>query len=1639
MAEDIGKAILGGINQAFGFSENEPQNPSDPYSFEELGNFSSKINKSEERVYLQGGYSRNLRPQAAEVLLQEPDVTIVVKKRQFSSLVENYQYDLLNTQEKIYLRAVKRLFYNKCRALAAYERLTKLDRIATQTGGMFNNFIFPAIFSSIEILNTLSPGLIGGGTLKDLDTLKKVKNFSDPSLYTTWLNASEIPYLADVGEGTGAFELTLASGISTTVSTELSRGNASLTFENPLELMVISQQDIEQAISDVVGFTNNQFFTYTEGALVDTINTLKSQLYQIRLARGATQIIFDVNPNTLNYKKVRAFIDEEREIIFSYDPGLLGFGSAAEIDSSAFEGKNGLQQGKEDVIFKDIITNIYLLIDNQNTRRNEIRNFNSQNSEIRKRMRLEFEDRAIIQQQDTVHIFMGSKTNLDPKVAEGFNFSYAKDNIINNIDKGFSGLMQSLRDFAYAFSGEDSGGTFVEMERNAIAGPEFPLWLWLSMRNDFTRQAAGTHVFAGVVNSVSQNYSNGKYNVSVSCGDFSEYLQKSQINIKPSLDVVDASIYDPLTPFKTDYDPATGLLSDMPELLDDNIALLETQSTKIKAGRNRGTTATIEKYKVRDSEILTEESPTAQLRNQFFDSDGFVYRWKQGIGTLVLSGSPNSFGTGSLRKETSSVITNNVFSGQDVMNTLSLLITGQPYNFSTFLKAASKSGFLETEKYLGFNSSDNFLKGLIKDLNKANAIWGNFVPFKKIALSNESYKKLLQGELDVTRANQELTDLIKKRAEKYDSISTVYKGASSFPFDFKNGSNNSPQVSPDILSAVGNQLSTSLSSQIADLNFQINQKIKEFSDSFSELKGNIKIFGDDISVDGAVEDFGASAEEQLRQQEEFRKKLFHLTQRRLWKVKANEDQNYFIVDDSYDKNYDIQAFEDSLGNLDLFKSTYQSVSELVQNAATLLGLEIFADSQGHINARPPAYNRIPSSVFFKLLQEKDQKGIRLFPDYLESLFVNQIQGLTDKIEILEDQIRMRAYLLGASDDIEAARLLAGKPESSENGTFTFLTINGAFQGSESVQKLLQLNHPDSVESINRSALSELSSLVTKPSKTSINFDITQRIEKIDTLSKNSKISSTVSEISLRLKSKGFTDPIVNDLSNYSGGISSQVKAVELLSQIATMVSERQSVIKLLSNAIKNLDEGTAINSDPDAAQFPLFSTFNKTLNNGKIPEILLHMIEDENVHDLGPNSGSRYIIRDVDLINFDITENPPPYTAVEVNGSIANNLVDLPGGASVGSGGNLMSTAFAADYDMWRLYGFKRTQPVSAAYLSDPVAQCAPFAVFLLNQARKNVLNASVTVRGNEYIQAGEVYYLECRDLLLYAASVSHRFDYSGNFTTTITGTYVRKPGEFIPTMLDIIGKSLYVRKGQANLARNVRNNNPSTDVSIAALKFIPADPTGDDAASQESGPSTIFGSAFGEYNRKAIASILLASTGILTPSKYGNKIKIQIRCYYNTEIGVSKVNSKLEKFANDVKKALSNPEKFFPGPDGMLEVPDKSEPTLNQEDVEVLLVDLGNQVGEEVLSPSAKAWNISRTMVSTSEVEMLQLANSTYADKLKYNLFNHVIDVWASATPNDDTGQETSNSKTAPMTQADIEDKQKFINNYNKSLGFKV
>lgn len=1673
--DKLGSSLLSSLNEAAGVSENTPTglDTSLPFGsgvvpFGALGAFANKIDKSAERQYIETGMIRNIRPRNSEIIMQEPDVTVLIKKRQFSSLAENYRYDLMNSDEKLYVRATKRLFYNKCRAIAAYERLSKIERIAANNG-VISDFVLPQIFNSVDTLNVLSPGLIGGKTQSVLETIRKVKALSDPNFVTTWIIDREIPYASDTGEGTGVFELTTVQSLTCSNSVKLGGGSASLNVEDPYKLMIVSNEDIDKAISEATSvFSQNNFFRLTNSQLEDTIQRLKDQLNSIRSARGASAVRFFINEDTLLFKKVRAIIDEEgREISFTFNGGFLGLGADVDIDPSAFDGINGLKNDDNEAeIFKQVIQNVFILMGLRQTTTSEIKKFNQDTNYIRKRMRLDFGNKSIIQPMDILNIFISSKTKEDAKVAQGLNINFSGNSLLNKLNDTIGNIESAIDDIKNTFNGSAGKGSYLETEKNAIVGADFPMWLWSMMRNDFTRQAAGTCVFVGVVDGADHTYEGGRYSLKVSAKDNAHYFSFGQINIQPAVGVYNSSLYDPLTPFKVEFDASSGLLQgELPPLLDENIRLLNSGSIKTKNGRFRGSNLDEESYKLLDVEQVNNNL----FRRKLNDPNGFVYRWKQGIGSLAFSGAPyeNPGFNGGFRSEASPALTKNPFAGQDVMNVLSLLVTGQPYNFNTFVKAAINHASLNRDELTNENSSSSYFRGLLGDLSKVNSTWGNFIPFKKLIVNESAYNFLSSGAFDLSNSNRRASQLLQERAKKFDQLTSVLPQFANNPEFYKKGGNGQIIVDPGINDAINIGSIVGLADDIILLDAQIKQQTTAFENSLKHANirstdGTLRIIGDDISFDPTVSgSSGLTPDQQIRERDEFRKKINYLTQRRLWKVKANEDPNLFIVDDSYDKNYDIQAFERSLdGALNTFNSTYTNVSERIESVSQLLGLEIFADSQGHIQVRPPQYNRMPSSVFYKMIQEKDRKGVQIFPDYLESLFINQIQSLTDQIEIIEDQIRIRAAALGATDDTAASNLLNGdstKFISLGNINFSFVTDpNSGKLGGQDLRRLLIQSHPDAMQDSAKKALDQLNTAISAPQFSSINFDIVKRVNVITTNSfagsSEDLINNKILEISDRLAEKtrapagapGSPVPTKQTLLSRGNVLAgkSQLDTLNLTEEIASFIRDRQYVIKLLSNAIKNLDQGIALNTSSDPAKNFLFPFLNKKKSN-IFPEILEHMIEDEDYDDYGYKSGQRYILKDSRIISLNIKEEPPPWTLVEVNGAIEGNLVSGPGGLETNNGGNFISSAFAVDYDMWRLYGFKSSNTVPALFLSDPQGQLAPYAVFLLNRARKDIFRGNATVVGNEFVQAGEVYYIEDRDLLFYAESVTHNFAFGQQYTTSLNLTYGHNAGEYIPTMLDIIGKGLYASQHQADLIRHDRFENADGSSHITTLVFDAPSITEYDFDITDSASDAItklVGGTYGEQNRKNLANMILATTGLLSPTSLGEKMKLEIRIYFNSKEGFPAVDPGIKKIAQGVEDWILNPSKVKKTLDGKALLPDVGiDNSIDTENVDIVEIDLGDP--DDNRSPSSLAWDMARTITLTGGVPITINQDSSALDVKKQakqdneNLFFKIIDVWAVFESPEVGVTELTNSLDPPLSQAELTEVLKYSNQFSARL----
>jgi len=1527
--KDVGNQFIKQMNTYANAGENtprslytpDPNNPDQVADVGLLGEFANKIDHSAQRSYVESGYISNIRPRSFEALLQEPDMTIIIKKRMFSSLVDNYRIDMMEQAERNFIKASKRLFQNKCQVVATYERLAKIEKVI-QNRGIADDFFTPLLISGIETLEAFGVNIVDQKTKRTIETVRKMQAFSDPGNLTTWFVSPDMPY--DLGEGTGTFSLTMAASCNTTSSVQFGAGKCNITIEDPYHLMSISELDIDRAIADIYNRKqSSSLFQFSESELSKQNNDMRAQLNKARLLRGAAPIVWRVNDNAIISAKVRAFIDEEgRELIFSFDPGVMGIGAKVNLDPSATEGENGLIRSEE-ILFDRITKNIYLIINLQRQKEEEIDDVINQDNQgeidyLRSKMRLHYVNKNMIQIMDSVHIFMTSKTMVDNKII-GFDSRSIVDpgnNILSMLNSSIENLEQSFNNIG-GFFGGGSKYSYTDVEKEAIVGADFPTWLWVAIRNDFTRQAAGTHVFGGLVISVNESYNSGKYELSVSCADNTEYFKMGQINIKPAVDVPERSIFDPLTPFDLEFDGATGfLVNDHPKLLSENERLLFSGIAKFKNGsRFIGSPMTEFLYLLGDTNIKAANGVN-QTQRVFFDPDGFVYRWKSGIGTFTYNSSrhPNN----AFRKSASPLLTKNPFAGQDVMNVLSLLISGVPYNYNTFITSSVKNSnlsFLENKDGLSNTEmARSFFRSFISDLQIDNTLWGNFVPFKRLVMDDAALRFSISGQFSYQQNSAELDRLLSERAKLYDTLSmadAVFAGNPNIYGLSLNGEmnkDNMPQTS------LTNQDDRGLVAAASTSLFELDTKINSLQNQVYKTieDGSMQVFGDDISyspdLDGLGNQVGEEEKEQTRAL--MRRKMKLLTQRRLWKVSANDDQNLLIIDDQYDKDYDIQAFERALADkMSLLKSDYTDIATQISSVAKILGLEVFANSQGHVEIKPPGYNKVPSSVFYKMISD----GRKIYPKTLETLFIDQADGLIDRLCIVEDQIRLRTLVMGLTDDFEAQKFLSGANFGDASFSFKFITNErGQFGVKPSTIRALVAQDSASQREENEfKALKETTGKIAEQIRNRALFDTSSQVSAVFDSTRfmpaDDVIKTAFDRVSTRIhNTTGQPVPTIKDLvgeriNQGLGSVNSQTSILKLTKEISSYVSERQSVLKLLKNSLKNLEQASLIDNDPTTRRNAIFPSFQ---GKKEAPSVIQHLIENEDEDDLGPGSGGRYIIKDNQIISFSISENKPDFTTIEVNGLVGEGFVPPVG--EIGFNGNMQSSAIAVDYDLWRMYGFKVGSNVSAPYISDADAQAAPLANWLLTEQRRKLISGNMQIAGNEFMQPGEVIYMEDRDLLFYVESVSHNFNFGSSFTTNLTLTYGHNPGEYFPTMLDIIGKGLYSKRNQANKIRNARHGYSNGDQHLGIIVI-----------DNNSGINSIVVGKYGDQNRATLTQVILALKG--SQASTDDEAFVEIRYYSNPEKGFPE-DQNIKNKAELIKTWLKNPSRKTFGIDGLAE-----------------------------------------------------------------------------------------------------------------------
>ncbi len=492
---------------------------------------------------------------------------------------------------------------------------------------------------------------------------------------------------------------------------------------------------------------------------------------------------------------------------------------------------------------------------------------------------------------------------------------------------------------------------------------------------------------------------------------------------------------------------------------------------------------------------------------------------------------------------------------------------------------------------------------------------------------------------------------------------------------------------------------------------------------------------------------------------------------------------------------------------------------------------------------------------------------------------------------------------------------------------------------------------------------------------------------------------------------------------------SRLDRINIINQIANFLAERQTLLRSVSNAIRNLKEGVSINA-PDVQNEDVFSGGFKNLfepsNSNKtakalttpslyrrteIPQFLEHMIEYEDEDDIGPRSGRRFVLTPDRIVSLTISENPPPFTMITVNGLFGEGFVprNQLSNLQTSGDGNAITSAYAVDYDMWYQYGLRVSKAIEAPFLSDPDSQCAPYAIATLLAARENILQGSVQVAGyNEYYQPGDVVYILDRNLLFYVKSVGQAFSY-GKLDTTLELTYGHNPGEYIPTMLDIAGKILYNAQGFTGQFRTERQQTLGSARSLGALAVV-GYYTSDDLGvlsrlTENTEPlELLLRGRWGERNKDILTNTLYAVSGSLNQVSVRRQ-KARIKIVYYVTGGSDDIE--MSTLAESVRDWLIYPEDVDGSSQSLvpitLDISGNKQKTfgLNEDDVIIEEVDMTdyNAQTRRIVTPESEATEPSKNTQGPSSAAIqvtraLDTSDST-PSQFRLLLANSVLDIF--------------------------------------------
>ncbi len=1286
-------------------------------------------------VFLDQDRSTSTQPKFKNIISLSPSATILVKKKDFSSLKNLNDLQWMDRTEKMYLRSVKALFAYKVQQIRAYESLTKFETFFTQYQqvnlNLFAELLHQAQFLTVSTNNVSQNNFVDqaigqlssavSATLADLaydaikeDVLEIIKRnaFSNDNFLTTWIVDPDNVDNFSTGPGTGVIEFTTFKSFNTTTDIGSAPKQASFTLEDPYRIMNIIEEDIEIAIEEALegtlGLLSQLSNASVEGVALDTTSIVSSGLE------------------------------------------LLGLGAL------------------DDTIDVD---------------------------KIRSNLRTFFLGKPIIDSPDLVHFFIrGNKSIQDFAQLE------------SQIDRDDLSIDENI----------------LEAERILYTKKNIDFDTYKALRQFADNSLSMKHVWAGKVDRTTEQYnnSNGNWSTTVVCSDNMSWLSWSRYMQTPALQDPQGILEDPLTPYEITTDSQGRALTEGGlELLPENKELLQSGLLSYDSGLLSGRVAT------ENNLLQGQYGSSGSLQNSKIlqHPHGLVYRWKTGIITATLNVTvkdPKSSDEVSYKvfnENYGLTVAQDVLNNLDIANIISLLVVGQPYNVETFLEQALQAHNISNTSASSLSPADP-LFAVLDVIRRQNTYFGNFKPYRMITMSGGTLEQTITSGILRSQSNDNIK-ILRERRNKIVNIIDDLKKQSGNGILIKNFEDELDRIN-------------------AGVQKQIDLIISESGsiDSSDVLTSNFNLFGESRTLP-LTGDFTAD-------QEITRAMMIVGAQRRIEDVRLNRDDNLLIVSDQYDQNTDIRAYLLSLrdSNWKIFQGEYVDVYKKCVDASHFMNMEFFCNPEGHLELRPPQWNKTPLSVLNALLEIQQSTDIDIIPDFLTDLFNTRISSLKREIHSLNVRIVILALLLDKYPD----RTLIPNISLSGEKALAFFGIN---QTTSSSRASIELKTSTASKTIGNlvdtgdqllgsgiklsASLGEDGDLLNGDTETTLgNFDpvfqetlpgISELLAGTLTISGGdgslpaSQIAtvSNLNKIRRDFKRSYGIDPGANlasagdsfqdkDFVKKITDVGDRITRIEkIINDLQTTISSRDKAVTALQINLAKQEELEEIESildgefsqEPEGPLAGVQQFFENTLNGVKtIKDIITgdvnqgttfdHLIEDDRRNLLGPGSGKRFVIRDEDIISCTFTTQPPDFTRVDITGtapfigSALNNAFD-----------NRYFWAGATDFDLWRQYGYIQYREEQLPFANNAELQCKPYAILLLQLQRVKINAASVTVVGNEYYRPGDVVYIPEKGLLYYVKSVTHDFAFGSAFTTKLELQFGHPPGQYLPSPLDIIGQ----------------------------------------------------------------------------------------------------------------------------------------------------------------------------------------------------------------------------------------------------------